>query len=73
MAAHIREDGTKSVEFRVREMTTFINTKNKNSRLFPFFKLLDFVFLRFFFVMDDFTRIVKFPNAKCSLFVYDDQ
>lgn len=73
VAAHIREDGTKSVEFRVREMTSFINTKNKGSRLYPIFKLLDFLFLRFFFVMDDFVRIEKFHNGKCTLFVYDDQ
>ncbi len=72
VAAHIREDGTKTVEFRVREMTSFINTKNKGSRLYPVFKLLDFLFLRFFLVMDDFTRIEKFHNGKCTLFVYDD-
>ena len=73
VAANIREDGTKSLEFKVREMTSFINTKNKGSRLYPIFKLLDFLFLRFFFVMDDFTRIEKFHNGKCTLFVYDDQ
>ena len=72
VAAHIREDGTKAVEFRVREMTSFINTKNNGSRLYPVFKLLDFLLLRFFLVMDDFTRIEKFHNAKCTLFVYDD-
>ena len=73
VAAHLREDGTRSVEFRIREMTSFINTKNKSSRLYPVFNLLDFLFLRFFFVMDDFTRIKKFHNAKCALFVYDDR
>ena len=72
VAAHIREDETKSVEFRVREMTSFINTKNRDSRLYPIFKLLDFLFLRFFFVMDDFTRVERFHNAECTLFVYED-
>ncbi|MEE2761105.1 MAG: hypothetical protein VYE18_06645 [Pseudomonadota bacterium] len=72
VAAHIREAGTKSVEFRVREMTSFVNTKNKDSRLYPVFKLLDFLFLRFFFVMDEFTRVEKVHNSKCTLFVYDD-
>ena len=72
VAAHIRKDGTKSIEFRVREMTSFINTKNKRSRLYRVFKLLDFLFLRFFFVTDDFTRTEKVHNAKCTLFVYDD-
>ena len=52
VAAHIREDGTKTVEFRVREMTSFINTKNKGSRLYPVFKLLDFLLLRFFLVIE---------------------
>jgi len=72
VAAHLREDGTKSVEFRVREMTTFINTKAKGSRLFPIFKLLDFIFLRFFFVTDDFTKIKRMLNAKCTLFIYNN-
>jgi len=72
VAAHIRENVTQTVEFRIRELTTVVDAKNKNSRAFPFFKILDLFFLRFFFLTDDFTRIKRFRDATCTLFVYSD-
>ncbi len=71
VAAHMLESGTQTVEFRVRDMVSFIETKNKSSRLFPIFKIFDKLFLSAFFTMDDFSTVRRFPDGDCRLFVYE--
>ncbi len=70
VAAHVREDET-SVEYCLREKISYINTKQKRSRLYRLFSLFDFLILRFFFVTDEFTRVEKLPSARCTFFVYE--
>lgn len=71
VAAHMRETATETVEFNVRDMVSFIGTKNKSSRLFPIFKIFDKLLFSAFFTMDDFCSVRRFPDGDCRLFVYE--
>lgn len=71
VAAHIRDNGVKSVEFCLRERTSYLNTKSWAGPLY-LFRLLDQLLFKFIFVTDEFTRIEKASPAKCTLFVYEN-
>ena len=58
-----------SIEFRVRDMVSFIETKNRDSRLFPVFRVLDRLLLGPFLVTDEFLRIRR-ESGDCRIFVY---
>lgn len=71
VATHMRKSGVESVEFRARDMVSFIETKNKGSRIFPFFNLINKMALSSFLVTDDFCLKRRFPDGNCRLFVYE--
>jgi len=68
-AAHVTPEGTQSIEFCVRDMTSFIATKNTRSRAFSLFRILDRLALSVFLVTDDFTRVCR-VDGTCRIFDY---
>jgi hypothetical protein len=69
IASHVTESGTQSIQFRLRTSTSFIATKNRTARLFPFFDFLDKLFLRRALVTDEFHKILR-VDGDCRLFIY---